>query len=167
MRFLTESRWKCARSCLAVAFLVLSSDFSIAGNVIYVKVLVDEEETTRPEVWKDRLKSRVESASRIISQYCSIKFSVGSYGTWRSDNRLMDLNRTLREFEQEVLPRPSQIAIGFSSQYKFQKGRNGLGGTRGPLSSHIILRENARNIFEQERVEALVHELGHFLGAGS
>ena len=78
----------------------------------------------------------------------------------------MILGRTLREFEIEVDPAPGQIAIGFSSQYRFRKGVNGLGGTRGPLNSHILLRESAPTIVEPERLEALVHELGHFLGRG-
>jgi len=71
----------------------------------------------------------------------------------------------LREFEQEVTPAPGQLAIGFSSQYRFQKGINGLGGTRGPLHTHILLRESSPTAMEPERLEALVHELGHFLGA--
>jgi hypothetical protein len=33
------------------------------------------------------------------------------------------------------------------------------------LHSHILLRESAPNVYEAEKLEALVHELGHFLGA--
>jgi hypothetical protein len=40
-----------------------------------------------------------------------------------------------------------------------------MGGTRGPLHSHIILKERSRNVLETERLELLVHELGHILGA--
>jgi hypothetical protein len=134
-------------------------------DVIYVKILVDEEERTTDIVWQARLKARLEAASAVVARYCSIQFSVRSFETWGSDNRISDLNRSLREFEQEVAPKPAQIAIGFSSQYKFQKGRNGMGGTRGPLHSHILLRENAPTAREPDRLEALVHELGHFLGA--
>ena len=135
------------------------------GEVIHVKLLVDEEERTTPAAWQKRLKDRVDSASMIINEYCNIQFSVSGFDTWQSDNRISDLNLTLREFEQEVSPAPVQLAIGFSSQYRFQKGINGLGGTRGPLHTHILLRESSPTTRERERLEALVHELGHYLGA--
>jgi hypothetical protein len=144
---------------------VLLSANTAHALTIYVKLLVDEEERTIAGAWQKRLKDRVDAASQIINQYCDIQFAVGEFGTWQTDDRLSDFNRSLREFEQEVQPGRGQIAIGFSSQFKFRKGRNGLGGTRGPLSSHILLRESAPNVRERERLEALVHELGHFLGA--
>jgi hypothetical protein len=137
----------------------------VRGEVIYVKILVDEEERTTQAVWQTRLKDRLEAASDIIHQYGNVQFSVLGFDTWNSDNRITDLNRTLGEFEQEVSPAPAQVAIGFSSQYRFQKGINGLGGTRGPLHSYILLRESSPTIREPERLEALVHELGHYLGA--
>lgn len=126
---------------------------------------MDDDEVRRRDAWQMQLKRRIDQASDIIAGYCSIRFKVREFGTWNSDNRVRDLNRSLREFEQEVSPRPAQIAIGFTSQYKFQKGRNALGGTRGPLHSHVLLRESSPSTFEPEKLEALVHELGHFLGA--
>ena len=58
-----------------------------------------------------------------------------------------------------------RLCIGFSSQYRFNEGQEHLGGTRGPLNSHILIRENAPSTQEPERLEVLVHELGHYLGA--
>ncbi len=133
--------------------------------MIYVKLVVDEEERTTPQAWQIRLKDRLDAASQILNDYCNVQFAVAEFGTWNSDNRLNDLNRSLRELEQEVEAGPNQIVIGFSSQYRFQKGINGLGGTRGPLHSHILLRESSPSTREPERLEALVHEMGHFLGA--
>ena len=146
-------------------FLAFPSKRLSAAKVIYVTILVDEEERTREAVWQARLTRRLDQASQIFSRYCNIRFAANSFETWQSDNRLTDLNRSLREFEQEVRPKQAQICIGFSSQYKFRRGRNGLGGTRGPMRSHILLRESAPKLAEPERLEALVHELGHFLGA--
>ena len=40
-----------------------------------------------------------------------------------------------------------------------------MAGTRGPLHSHILVREWSPQMSEPERLEFLVHELGHFLGA--
>lgn len=136
-----------------------------AAKVIYVTILVDEEERAHRAAWQARLTQRLDRASQVFSRYCNIRFAANSFSTWNSDNRLHDLNRSLRELEQEVRPKQSQICIGFSSQYKFRRGRNGLGGTRGPMRSHILLRESAPKLAEPERLEALVHELGHFLGA--
>lgn len=137
----------------------------LAAEIIFVKVLVDEEEVTKEAVWKKRLTDRVHAASELVARYADIRFVVREYGTWQSDSRIQDFSKSLSEFEQEVDPGQSRLAIGFSSQYRFQKGRNHLGGTRGPLRDHILIRENAPSVLETERMEVLLHELGHFLGA--
>lgn len=134
-------------------------------HTIYVKILVDEEEASTIETWKGRLAGRLQKASDALYPYSGIRFVPLSYATWDSDDRIRDLSKTLREFEQEVNPRPADIVIGFSSQYKFQHGRNTMGGTRGPMRTHILLRENARSVYEPDRLEVLTHEMGHYLGA--
>ncbi len=150
----------------ALALLLLASaPVAATAATIHVKVLVDEEEPMVETAWRQRLQSRVDEASEIIRQYCDLQFSVTSFGRWETDDRLQDFAKSLREFEQEVLPAPAQLAIGFSSQYRFQRGRNSLGGTRGPLHSHILIREGSDSIYEPERLEVVLHELGHFLGA--
>jgi hypothetical protein len=40
-----------------------------------------------------------------------------------------------------------------------------MAGTRGPLHSHILAREGSPDVSEAEKLEFLVHELGHHLGA--
>lgn len=145
--------------------VLLSPRLATAGEVLQVKIMVDDEEATRPEVWKARLANRLASASAIISRYADVRFAIQSFGIWQSDNRTQDFSRSLTELQQEVRPEPAQMVIAFSSQYKFQPGRNHLGGTRGPLNPYILIRENASSVLEPERLEVLVHELGHFLGA--
>jgi matrixin len=39
------------------------------------------------------------------------------------------------------------------------------GGTRGPLHTHLLIREHVNKNSERESLELVVHELGHFLGA--
>ncbi len=138
---------------------------AMGTETIFVKILVDEEEATKPSIWQQRLSHRVQEASRIIAKYSPVRFVVREHGVWASDNREQDLSRSLREFEQEVRLGSSRLAIGFCSQYRFTMGRHNLGGTRGPMRSHILIRENAPSVREPERLEVLVHELGHFLGA--
>jgi hypothetical protein len=150
---------------IAVAALLAGGIPAAHAATIHVKVLVDEEEPAVDRVWQERLRRRVDQASAVLRRYCGLEFSVTCFDRWNSDNRIQDFSKSLREFEHEVAAAPAQIAIGFSSQYKFERGRNSLGGTRGPLHSHIFIREGSRAIFEPERLEVVVHELGHFLGA--
>ena len=159
----------CARivlfTMIAVVHTAAESSASPKLYPIYVKILVDEEEPTSSSEWQRRLGERVRQASGVISKYCDLRFVPYRFATWKSDDRINDFGRSLREFESEVSYDPAQIAIGFSSQYRFQSGRNSAGGTRGPLNPHILIREGARSIHEPDRIEVLVHELCHFLGA--
>lgn len=132
---------------------------------IPVKILVDDEEITRQLVWEARLRKRVEAASAILHRHAMIKLDVVAVETWVSDNTQKNFNATLSDFERNVKPFPAELAIGFSSQYEARKGRVHLGGTRGPMRQHILLREWSRHVSETEKMELLLHELGHYLGA--
>lgn len=149
----------------AAAFILWAGGPLSATDVIAVRLLVDEEEATTARVWQQRLTRRLERASQIISPYTRVRLKVHSFGVWQSTDTIQEFTRSLREFEKIVNPEPARLAIGFSSQYRFQSGRNHLGGTRGPLRHHILIRENAPSVLEPERTEVLVHELGHFFGA--
>ncbi len=157
--------WLAAMITLAVLVALPSDSAAITTRTIYVKLMVDEEEAAVERLWQERLAQRLLAANQVLSHYCDVRFAPIAFDRWQSDNRVQDLTRSLREFEQEVNPEPGHIAIGFSSQYKFSPGRNSLGGTRGPMRGHILIRENAPDVHEPERLEVLVHELGHFLGA--
>lgn len=133
--------------------------------VIPVKILVDEEEPARPTIWENRLRRRVEAASAILEKYFRTKLQVVAVGTWNSNNATNDFNASLAEFEREVNPGPAQLAIGFTSQWKMVPGRMHMAGTRGPFHTHILAREGNPQISEPEKLEYLVHELGHLLGA--
>lgn len=135
------------------------------SGVIPVKILVDEEEPTKRAVWERKVRKRIEAASDILDKHCKLRLKVVAVGTWNSDNDTTDFFSSLAEFEREVKPFPGRLAIGFTSQYQYPRGRVHLAGTRGPLKSHILIREWSRHISEPERLELLVHELGHFLGA--
>ncbi len=133
--------------------------------VIPVKLLVDEEETSRQAIWEARLRQRLEKASDILHRHAMVRFEVVAVDVWQSDNATSMFEVSLGEFEKEVDPTPGKLAIGFSSQYDLVKGRVHLAGTRGALQSHILLREWSNHVSENERLELLVHELGHYLGA--
>lgn len=132
---------------------------------IPVKLLVDDDERAARPRWEARLRARLAAASALFERSCRVQFVAAEIETWDSDDAKIDFEQSLAEFEQEVRPRPQRLAIGFTSQYPLVTGRVHLGGTRGPLHSHILLREWSQRISESERLELLVHELGHFLGA--
>lgn len=132
---------------------------------IPVKLLVDDDEPVRQHIWEDRLRQRIAAASEIFEKAVNVKFDVVAVGTWESNDRITDFHQSLREFEKHVDPSPARLAIGFTSQYQLVTGRTHLGGTRGPLKRHVMIREWARHTSVSERLEVLVHELGHFLGA--
>ncbi|MEM6798091.1 MAG: M12 family metallo-peptidase [Planctomycetota bacterium] len=136
-----------------------------AGRVIDVKLMVDDDEPHRQAVWERRLRDRVAAASRVLRRHTGIGLRVVSVGIWQSDNQTTDFTKSLLEFESEVSSAPGKIAIGFTSQYEAKRGRIHLGGTRGPLRQHILLREWSGVVSERERLELLIHELGHFFGA--
>ena len=133
--------------------------------MIPVKILVDEEEPARRVHWERRLQRRVEAASAILERTCRVGLRVVGFGTWNSDNATNDFIASLGEFERESKPSPARVAIGFTSQFTMVRGRTHMAGTRGPLHSHILVREGSPQISEPEKLEFLVHELGHHLGA--
>jgi Matrixin len=148
-----------------VCLVVLSSVSVRGAEQIPVAVYVDEEEVTTDPVWQRRLGDRVRNASAIFKRHADIEFVPTQFHRWSSNPKIQDFPRSLMEFETQVKPPRGGIAIGFSSQYQFRLGRNNLGGTHGAMRAHILIRENAPAVYEPERLEVLVHELGHFLGA--
>jgi len=143
----------------------LSPEADDAARTITVKVLVDEEEPSKRSLWERRLRDRVAAACEIIEHHCGMKLKVIATDTWQSDNRLNRFEDEVSEFIKKVDPGEARLAIGFTSQFEIPKGRTHLGGTRGPLARHILLREWSQIVSEPERLELLVHEVGHFLGA--
>jgi hypothetical protein len=141
------------------------ADSKAAATVtIPVKILVDQGERTVQRAWEQRLRKRVQAASDILEHHCRVKLEVVAAGTWESDDSHTELAQLLHDFEEKVKPGRARLAIGFSSQKPVQRGPDHLGATQLPLHTHIIVRE-AGVRSEPERLEVLLHELGHFLGA--
>jgi hypothetical protein len=86
-------------------------------------------------------------------------------GTWTSNPNATEMNQLIQEFERVVDPAPARLAIGFTGQYHTLRKDNHMGGICGPFRSHLLIREWGKQMAEPERLEILVHELGHFLGA--
>ncbi len=132
---------------------------------IPVKILVDNHEPATQKVWEPRLRKRVEAASAILERTFSLRLRVVAVEEWRSDDAVTDLREGLREFQEIVDPQPGWLAIGFSGKFRPVPGRVHLGGARGLLHPHILVSEWSAAMSEPERLEVLLHELGHYLGA--
>ena len=130
-----------------------------------VKILADDKEPTVRRIWEKRYRERLAEASAIFERTCRVRFKVVAVGRWTSNSRATQFQELAQEFEREVRPGPARLAIGFTGQYKELANESRMGGTHGPLRSHILIREWGRNLAEPDRLEILVHELGHFLGA--
>ena len=137
---------------------------------IPVKILADDDQAAVQKIWEKEFRERIEAASDIFERHCGVRFEVKAVETWVSDNAITDFQKTLQEFENKVNPAPAQLAIGFTSQYAIphvaQHTVMHLGGTRGPLHPWILIRElGSQHFSKSERLEILVHEMGHYLGA--
>jgi len=133
--------------------------------VVPVKILTDDEEATLRRVWEPLLRKRLAKASELFERQCRVRFKVVAVDTWESDDRINDFRESFKEFATEVDPQPAELAIGFTSQYRIRHSGDRLGGTQAPLHRHILICEWVPQMSEQERLEVLLHELGHFLGA--
>jgi hypothetical protein len=132
---------------------------------IPVKVLFDDAEITTAKAWEARIRRRFDEVSHIFKKHCFVEFEIVAIESWRSDASTNDLGRALAEFEHTVDPSPARLAVGFTGRQRRKPPDGHLAGTRGPLQSHVLVREWVNSNTEPERLEVLAHELGHFLGA--
>jgi len=132
---------------------------------VQVKLLVDDEEPSSRRQWERRLTERVAAASQILEVQCRLRLEPVALETWDSDDALRSIDDLYAEFQHEVEPRPAQLVLGFSSQAMLEPGAERPGRSGGLLTRHILLPEGGSKVSEAERLEVLVHEIGHFLGA--
>lgn len=134
--------------------------------IVRTKLAVDEEQPLKQEVWQERLAKRLRDAAARLGRQLGVSFRCVGFATWDSDDNVMDFDAATNEFADEVPPEPAELVIGFTSQFgNVVEGESDLGNARGPLGRHILLREGTGQLLYVDRVELLVHELGHFLGA--
>jgi hypothetical protein len=143
----------------------LPEDVSPPVVVIPVKILFDDAEILSRAAWEVRLRKRFDEVSRLFRKYCFVEFKVVAVDRWNSSESLTRLEDAFEEFERLVDPAPARVAIGFSARQRKRLQDRHLGGTRGPLHTHMLIREHVNRNSERESLEILVHELGHFLGA--
>jgi uncharacterized protein (TIGR03067 family) len=132
-----------------------------------VRIFTDDDEIAVQSSWEKRLRRRVAEASQILEKECRIRLQVVDVGRWNSSNRTRDFDASWDEFRDEVKLEPDQLALGFTSQYDAGGAADDppeAGVRRGLLRRHILIREGGSQFSEAEKLELLVHALGHYLG---
>ena len=119
----------------------------------------------RATVWEKRLRRRIEKVSRILEEHCRLRLVIVELETWDSGDDPQSFRQALQHFRGTVDPAPGRLAIGFTGRYPRERRRVNLGITHGLLQSHILIREWTATMHEPKRVEVLLHEIGHYLGA--
>lgn len=131
---------------------------------IPVAVFVDEEQPAKQSVWEPRLRAQVAEASRFLDWFCRVRFEVVSAGTWQSDNGRTSVEGLLEDFRQKIPPQKARLVIGFSSQLTVPADKR-FHVVPGLLDSHIVIPDVQTTFSAQDQLMALIHALGHFLGA--
>jgi hypothetical protein len=130
-----------------------------------VKILVDDREPSVRAVWEARLRKRVAAASEVLEHHCRVRLEVVAVGTWKSSPEAKDYGAQLTDFERKVPARPARLVIGFSSRALVRDPSAPFtAATPVPLRSHILIGE-WYSLAEFQRLEVLLHELGHHFGA--
>ena len=129
-------------------------------------ILTDSPDLHMQAVLEKRIRNRLAEASDIFEHHCRVRFDVVKVGTWVTDPANHSFDQAMMDFARKLRPFPARLAIGFTTRYEWLRSEMHLGGTHGALGLHVLIREPvAGQVSEPERLEVLVHELGHFLGA--
>ncbi|MDO4630427.1 MAG: hypothetical protein Q4C70_14710, partial [Planctomycetia bacterium] len=132
---------------------------------IPVVIYMDESIPMAVAPWEKRVRERVAEASAILEKTCFTRLEIQEFKSWQSDPKCENLGDMLKDFEGKSRLPQGVLAIGFTANRHAPHTRMELGVARQPFMGPILLREEAPQITEVERLETLLHEMGHFLGA--
>jgi hypothetical protein len=145
---------------------VRPADTRLASGVLPVKLLIDDREPERQQMWEPRLRLRLQMASDILQRYVGVRLEVVALGTWKTSAPTTTFAEALGDFERNVEPGPARLAIGFTRQYPISPEEFARsGGLHGPLRTHMLVPDSTRQVTSDEALKMLLHELGHFWGA--
>lgn len=131
---------------------------------IAVRLACDASGTDQPDVWEARLRACLRDAARITTRQCGVTFEAVDFQRWRPDRPLADDGEALRDLRSALPAQPGELVIGFTTRPDRAAPCAGPPAT-APLASHLLIREGPQPTPQHERLEALLHALGHYLGA--
>lgn len=132
---------------------------------IPVKILVDDEERRIQRIWEPDLRKRFEAASDLLESAAGIRFEIVAAGDWESEDQLGDPRNLWAQFKRDVELGEARLVVGFSHQLRAMAGGFPAHLSDGILGTHILLPEYITGATDADRLDVLLHELGHFLGA--
>ncbi|MBO5436559.1 MAG: hypothetical protein J6A23_02755 [Thermoguttaceae bacterium] len=141
------------------------SPVSLPILTLPVHVFTDMNIPLAEKLWRQRITERVANASEILEKTCFVRLEIEAFHSWESDPKSKDLREVMGDFEKKVPNIPGKLVMGFTAHQNASGERTELGLARQPFYGRILLREEAPQITEVERLETLLHEMGHFLGA--
>ena len=130
-----------------------------------VLVFTDMNIPLAEKLWRQRVTERIAHASEILEKTCFVRLEIEAFHSWGSDPNSKDLREVMSDFEKKIPNVPGKLVMGFTAHKNAGGERTELGLARQPFYGRILLREEAPQITEVERLETLLHEMGHFLGA--
>jgi VanZ family protein/O-antigen ligase len=125
-------------------------------------------ETTTPDKDKtaeSRLRAVLEKASEVTTRQCGVAFEAVDFQRWQSDPSVAGFDQAWRELVAAVPAQPGRIVIGFTARPRTVSPCLSFPTTAAPLASHLLIYEDPASPSEHERLESLLHVLGHYLGA--
>lgn len=134
-------------------------------STIPVVVFTDTNIPMAEGPWRERVGARIRSASEILERTCFVRLEIRDFKNWESDPTSRTLRDVLKDFEKKVPLEKGVLSMGFTAHKNIVETQTELGLARHPFYGRILLREEAPQVTEAERLETLLHELGHYLGA--
>ena len=135
-------------------------------RTIRVRIACDEEWRRQPR-WEALARSRLERASAVFEERFGIRWLGTDVVTWESDDDAGSLEAVADLLARSVAPGDGDIVLGFSGQMRARDAEVDyrLRGWAPYFGRYAIVSTNRWNSSEDWCRGALVHELGHLLGA--
>jgi hypothetical protein len=146
---------------------------SDAVYTVKVKLFGGDGDVRSNELWEKLFRERFASVTETFEKQCRVKFEVVGSAEWTSDPAAKLPAELLKDFASKVPASADYLSVGFTSRTLLNKGQElaktpeqliQAGCLRGPLGRHLLLREYITRS-ESARLEMLIHELAHHLGA--
>ncbi|HWB13933.1 MAG TPA: O-antigen ligase family protein [Pirellulales bacterium] len=135
------------------------------GPLVQVTLAFDVSEPVDVDRWQRELSATLEEASRVTSSQCGVGFQTTDFQIWRSGPSVADFDAAWQEFVSDVPPEPGKLVLGFTTRTLPNSTCSGFPKTAGPLTSHLLAFAGRTPANERERLQNLLHALGHCLGA--
>jgi O-antigen ligase/VanZ family protein len=133
--------------------------------LVQVTLAFDASQSVDLESWQRELRTTLEKASQVISSQCGVRFEAADFRIWQSDRSLADFDAAWRDFASGVPGEPGKLVVGFTTRILRNSTCLGFPKTAGPLTSHLLIFAGPTPANERERLQNLLHALGHYLGA--